>query len=441
MTSLLALEDFRRIIGLHPYYFWNLTTGGVEPRYPNDRPGSVCLAYIRKYGWQGADYLGRDDIERAIETAEGKLRDWLGFSVAPEYREDTVLWPRYYDTTRSRYANWDTSGRFISVALPYGGGYVQALGIERLTSIGTVTTGGGGLVYSDEDGDGLSDTFTITIATSVTDTSKLAVYLAAADRLDDEGISERWRIRPVRVSISGGTATIIGRYWLLAKPILYEGILAQPLDPTIAGNFVSSLLVYERTTDPTGTSVDNAQANVIWETEPCHGWWCCCSGCSGGPSYIPNASTDPASYGIAAARAGLRDPIMGRVTVGEALYNASSGYWTAMSWGACREPDRALIRHYSGYPLDTNGQMAQKFQMIVARLAAAEMTKPLCSCEPANKLVHEWSFDLARVGGANEERFSISEENLSNPFGSKRGQVYAWEAVRNLRLTPGVITH
>jgi len=444
MTNLLSLEDFRRIVGLHPFYFWGLSTGNVEPRYPNDKPGSICLAYIKRYGWQGADYLGRDDITNAIETAEKKLRDYLGFAIAPEYREETVLWPRYYDPTRTRFANWDTSGRFISVALPFGSGYIQAIGVESLTSVGTVTTAPlGGLVYSDSDGDGLNDTFTITIATTETDPNKIAVYFAAADRLDGEPISERWRIRPVRVSISAGTATIVGRYWLLAKPILYEGVLSQPLDPQTLTNFVTSLLVYTRTTDPTGTTLATAQANVIWETEPCHGaWYCSCNSCCGGsgPSYIPDSSTDPAAYGVAIARAGFRDATMGRVTVGEALYNSSTGFWQGIGWAACREPDRALVRYYSGYPLE-NGNVAHKWQTVVARLACAEMVKPVCACESANNLVHEWSFDLARVGGANEERFSISEADLSNPFGSKRGQVFAWQAVRNSRLTPGLTDH
>jgi hypothetical protein len=440
MTSLLPLDDFRRIIGLHPFYFWNLTTGGLEPIYPNNKPASVCLSYIRKYAWQGADYLGREDIEQAIETAEKKLREYLGYSIAPEYKTDTVLWPRYFDNTLSRSANWDTSGRFISVALPFGSGHVQAIGIESRVSIGTVTTAGASLVFSDADGDGLNDTFTATIATTQTDPDKVALYLAAGDRLDSEALSEKWRIRPVKVTISAGTATIKGRYWLLAKPIKYEGILSQPLDPTDTANFVNSLLVYTRTTDPTGTAVATAQANVIWETEPCHGWWCCCSSCSGsGPSYI-DASSDPGAYGVAVARAGLRDPKMGRVTVGEALYDSSTGFWSEKGWGACREPDRVIVRHYSGYPLES-GQVAQKYQTIVARLAAAEMTKPVCACEPANKNVHQWSFDLARTGGANDERFAIAEQDLNNPFGTRRGQVAAWREVRNLRLTPGLIGH
>ena len=83
--------------------------------------------------------------------------------------------------------------------------------------------------------------------------------------------------------------------------------------------------------------------------------------------------------------------------------------------------------------------MARKFQTITARLAAAELGRPLCACEPANKELARWQFDMARTAGNNDERFAISAEDLNNPFGTRRGQAWAWKAVKNLRLTPGQI--
>lgn len=439
MSSLLPLEDWRRIIGLHPFYFYNLTTASVEPRYPNANPSSVCLAYIRKYSWQGADYIGRADIENAIETAEKKIRDYLGYAIAPEYRDETVQWPRYYDHSRARFSSLDAHGEFNGVRLPFGSGYVQAVGVEALTLVGTVTTAGATLVYSDSDSDGLNDTFTITIATTETDPTKLAVYLAAADRLNGEAVGEKWRVRPISASITGGIATIKGRYWLLAKPILYEGVLAQPLDPTIAANFVSSLMVYTRTTNPDGNTVTTSQATLIWETQPCNGWWC--SDCCGELSYSPaDSSFDPAAQGMAIARAGIRDARTGMLNIGGAYWNATTSIWSAGGFAAGHEPDRVRVRFLSGWPLE-DGQVAQKWQTIVARLAAAEMTRPICACEPANKQVHEWAFDLARSGGNNDERFALSASDLDSPFGTRRGQVYAWREVKNLRIAPATIDH
>ena len=108
----------------------------------------------------------------------------------------------------------NAQGKWIGVMLPDG--YVQALGVESLTYLDTVS-----VTYSARIAGGLDDTFTISVATDETDISKIAVYFAAADRLDDESAGERWRIQPVQISIASGIATIQGRAWLLGKPINY----------------------------------------------------------------------------------------------------------------------------------------------------------------------------------------------------------------------------
>lgn len=35
----------------------------------------------------------------------------------------------------------------------------------------------------------------------------------------------------------------------------------------------------------------------------------------------------------------------------------------------------------------------------------------------------------------------ISAQDLDNPLGHRRGQVYSWKEIRNLRLAPGLIDH
>lgn len=435
MTSLLPLDDFRRIHGIPPFHFWGLLSTTLNPR------GSPCDDIVRRYSWQASNAIGRSEIEEAIETAEKRLRDYLGYSIAPEYREETVPWPRYYDHSRTRLANWDAHGEFIGARLPWPSGYVQAVGVESRTLIGAASLANGKLVITDADSDGLSDTFTITIATSQTDADKIAVYFGSADRLDGEAVGERYRIRPVKVTITGGNAIVVGRYWLLVRPILYEGVATQPIDPATATNFASSLDVYTRTTDPDGQTVDNAQATLIWETEPCHGWFCCCDGCAGSISYVPvDSSFDPAAQGLAIARAGIRNSRMGELNIGGAVLNTTTSIWSAVSWAAGREPDRVQVRYLAGYPLE-GGNVATRYQNIVARLAAAEMTHRICACDVANRSISYWSFDAARTAGNNDERFAISSQDLDNPLGTRRGHILAWKEIRNLRIAPGVIDH
>lgn len=434
MTALLALDDFRRIHGLAPFHFFGLLNTTYNP------VTSSCNDITKEYAYQSTDAIGRSEIREAIETAEKRLRDYLGYSIAPAYFDETIQWPSYYDHSRRRLGTWQPNGNFIGAKLPWGSGYVQAVGTESLTLIGAASLANGKLVITDADGDNLSDTFTITIATTETDAEKIAVYFGSTDRLDGEAVGERWRIKPVKVIISGGNAVIKGRYWLLVKPILYEGVSTQPLDPATAANFVSSVDVYIRTTDPDGETVDNAQATLIWETQPCSGWWCCGSS-DGTLSYTPtDSSLDPAAQGMAIARVGIRDARNGVVSIGEALRDATSGIWASVAWAAGQEPDRARVRYLAGYPLD-DGNVAQRWQIIVARLAAAEMAQKVSACDVANKSLAHWSFDLSRTGGNNDERFAISAQDLDNPLGQRRGHVWAWKEVKNLRITPGLIDH
>lgn len=443
MTNLLPLETFRRILGWHPFHFFGLADTGNAPKAP---VRSQCDDLLKQYAWQDTDRAGRAEIALAIESAERLLRDYLGFAVAPEYREVTIPWPRFYDTARTRYAAHDAAGRWIAPLLPFGCGELQALGVEALTLRDTVTksdppVGGDDLVFTDADGDGLYDTFTATATVpSDTEAADLAVYFASADRLDGESAGERWRIRPVTISVSGTTATIKGRLWLLVRPIEYEGLGTVPLDPsdlTAAGPYAQSLEVYTRVTDPTGTTAETAQAKVIWETAPFHGWWCGC-GCSS-PTLDPSSSPlDPAAIAYAVARATIRDARSGRVGIGEAVYNATSGVWAGLNWSTGREPDRVTVRLLAGAPLE-DGNMARAWQPIVARLAMAELGRPVAACETANRELFRWQQDVALVDGRNEEKYSISDQDLDNPFGTRRGHIFAWRQVKHLALTPATI--
>lgn len=430
MSSLLPIETFRAIFGFNPFHFWQLANSKVPVM-------SACNTLIFQHNWQFANQVGRDEIERAIEAAEQRLRDYLGYGPAPRYTTETVAWPRFNDISLVRHRSAGADGRWLSVQLSEG--YIQAVGVETLTSIGTAN-----VTYSDEDGDGLDDTFVVTIATTVTDPTQIAAYFIPADRLDNDTVSEEWRIQPVKVTISGGIATIRGRAWLLVKPVRYEGVAVNKsgLDPDDAANFVTQLVIYQRTTNPNGDTVDTAQATLIWETTPCSGWWCCYS-CCGDATYSPSDSRlDPAAQAMAVARVGIRDSKLGIVLPGEALRNVDTGIWYQTRFDTCYEPDRVTVRTLAGVPL-VNQEMSKEWQLIVARLAAAELTHPICACregEAGNRELSRWQFDLGRTAGANDEAYgAVTAEDLSNPFGTRRGHVYAWRQVKNLRNLQGFL--
>lgn len=422
MTPLLPLDTFREIAGFNPFHFWQLTNS-IAPLT------SKCNSLVYRYSYQNVDAEGRKDIQDAIETAEQRLEEYLGYSVAPKYKEQTLPFPTYLSHSQSYRASWGSDGRWLSVGLMDG--YVQNVGVETLSLIGTAT-----VTYSDADSDGLDDTFTCSIATAITDPTEIAAYFKASDRLDGESAGAQWRIEPVQVTISAGVATIRGRAWLLVRPVLYEGVAPAHLNPSTTANFATELEIYRRYTNGDGTTDETAQGLLTWETEPA-GWLLgCCSSIVTDPA---DSSLDPAAIATAIARVGIRDARRGIVIPAQSSYNVLSGIWTSINWSACSPPDTVTIRYLAGYDLE-GGAMAKKWQTIVARLAMAELDAPICACQSANKTIHRWQLDLARTGGNNDEQFgAISAADLDNPFGTRRGHVYAWRQVRNLRQLTGFL--
>lgn len=424
MTNLLPLDSWRKYMGYNPFHFNGLSNSKVPVT-------SACNTLVQKYEWQRVDAVGRSEIVQAIESAEARLQEYLGYSVAPHYVIKTYDFPHYLDAHQWRIGlNIGADSRTIPVSLKEG--YLQAVGIENVISIGDAA-----LAFIDQDGDGILDTFTASIATTATDPDSIAVYFTTADRVDSSVVSEDWRVRPVQVTISGGTVSIRGRSYLVVKPIKYEGMVDPGIgfDPNTVTNYVVNLTIAVRTTNPDGQAVDTAQATLLWETVPCAGWWGCCGNQTNSPLYTTNIN-DPAAVGMAVARVGIRDADRGQVLPGQAVYDVTSAQWRAMNWSSFREPDRVTIRFLAGYPLE-NGDMANKWRVIVARMAAAELARPICACDVANQQLYHWQFDVSRAGGANSEQYSISPADLDNPFGTRRGHVWAWKQVRNLRVGGG----
>lgn len=421
---LLSLEQFRRIIGYNPWHFW-----GMAYDLGAARVSSNCNAVVRQYAWQNADAVGRAEILEAIEQAESQLRRYLGYSVAPHYVEETIPWLHYNDASLLRHMPIDATGRWLGMQL--GEGYTQSVGIEARTAIQLAVA----VTYSDADGDGINDIATISVATSVTEEDEIAVYVPSADRFGDTTLSEDWRLQPLIVAISGGTATIKGPAWIFLDPVRYEGASSIDIDPTTSANYLATVDIYRRYTNTEGTTNSTAQAMLIWETRPCNGWWC---NCCGDATYTPtDSSSDPAARALAIARVGIRDSRNGIVTPAEAAYNATTGLWSSVRFDTCYEPDRVTIRYQAGLPLE-NGQMQPHWQQVVARLAAAELDRNICACDGANRWLHRWQFDLAQSSGNNDEAYSaVSADDLNNPLGTRRGHVYAWRAITNERNLRG----
>jgi hypothetical protein len=417
---LLPLETWRNIMGYHPYHFWQLASSSKVP------VDTGCNTLVWSYPWLSHDAASRQDVTQAIENAEQKLAMYLGYAPAPRYTTTVLDWP-------VSDAPWGSDGRWLSAQLPEG--WVQAIGTDQLTLIGTPA-----LVYTDPDGDGLFDTWTATIATSVTDISQIAAYFAAADRLNGDAAGDTWRIQPITVTISAGIATIRGRSWQLVKPILYEGFASDAIDPNpspLTSTYVATLDIYQRTTNMNGNTVSTSQGVITWETRPCHGWWCCCDSCCSADPYS-GSPFDPAATAQAVARVGIRDARHGLITPAQASYDSTTQIWSNLDWNVCSQPDRVTVRYLAGFPLGSDGLMQEPYRTVVARLAAADLARNLCGCEQANRALYYWQFDLSQTARG-DELFGISPENLNNPLGTRRGQVHAWKFIMDQQQLTGIL--
>jgi hypothetical protein len=135
----------------------------------------------------------------------------------------------------------------------------------------------------------------------------------------------------------------------------------------------------------------------------------------------------------------ISDSRRGIVRYGAATYDATTDTWYSDNAGSCWPPQRMTISYLAGVPLVGN-QMDPKWATIVARLAAAELARPVCACESANRELYRWQVDLARTGGNNDEQFgAISQTDLDNPLGgTRRGHIYAWRQIQHLRSMRGL---
>lgn len=394
--TLLSLFEWGSQMGIDPYELAQVGTGFPAQTQP------ACASTFMQYSWQ-QNFLSRDEVALSIQKAENLIANYLGYYPAPKYfYQEKHLYPRPVE--RYLYGAGTTKRwQWKPVALNWT--KVQNLGLFKRTLI----NGAGAVIYSDPDGDGVTDLFTVTVPTTVTDPTQIAVYYTLADRLNAD-IDETWRIRPVNVAITGGNAVITGHQSLCVKPSLEVGYGAQPLDVTTAANFITSMEVYQVYTDTSSTVADPAEGVAHWEPFP--------NDCSIGPC---SAEEWPiCANGI--------DATMGMVGVDYLIAGQNSPSQN-------REPDLLFVNYLAGVPRQPNGRMDAQMADIVAHLATSLLPVDKCGCERSQYIVHWWrSFP----GDGTGETRPIAPEEIDQPFGQTMGGLYAWRALQYLRSQQGV---
>ncbi|RMG92583.1 MAG: hypothetical protein D6706_16635 [Chloroflexi bacterium] len=394
------LEQFRRFHGYNPYHFWGMSNSKCPV-------SSACNTVVYEYAWQKSDAINRHAIREALARAKNLIYQNTGWPIERTWISRLVPYPQLADKSMRRIDNTDITGRRLAIRLPDG--YIRQLGSERLELLTSGTP-----ALTDNNNDGLLDTFTLTVnvGSNIPETS-IEVYFQDADV--PEG---KRKVEPVSVSIVNGTATITGKSWLLVRPILYEKALPEPLDPDDTSIYAQILDIYRHDTKTDGQTEDDCMAVLYWETLPY-------PDCA-----VPTNqnSADPAALASAIARGAVRDARHGFVTVGESVFDTTTSQWVEKNWSANRPPDRVLIRYEAGVQqTDAVPGQNRRWDDIVIMLATAELPERDWGCDIANKSLYHYQFDLARAAG--DEQFRIGNELLANPLGTKRGQLEAWRAI------------
>lgn len=418
--TLLSLQRYARLMGVNPVHFAGATGVSLNPQvYPLS--GS-CDAVWFKYPWQANEQASRHELAEAIRDAEGELADVVGYWPAPVWIAKEV---RAYPRPHRRYAFGDAltvRGQYKSVKARWG--KVVEAGRRAVSLVGTATTAGGTLVYSDEDGDGLSETATITLATTLTEACEIKPFFAG------EGGAQEWEVRPVRsVAISGGNVVIVLDSWLLIDPELYEEApqddgSPSAIDISTTANFVTSVDVYREYTD-----FAQASAEFYWEPKPYSvSPVTTCVACSG-------SGCEQCQFITQTGCLHIRDVETGIVVPAPATYDSANGHWDAANWEECREPDQVKLWYRAGEISErylrglTCDPLSDWWAQTIAWLATARLEHPFCACGSSGTRAAHLREDLAHVG---ETSHLLAEEMLTNPFGTRRGEVQAWQRVSRL---------
>ncbi len=406
--TLLAIDRYAQLLGINPAHFSSAARTDLMPIKAS------CSDIWLQWSWMDADRVSREDLAYAISEAEEEIAQQLGYWPAPKWIDDEMhSFPRHH--RRTVVGSGVNVRGFRKGLRAKWGKFIQA-GQRGLTLIGDSTVP----VYSDEDADGLDETATVTVAAgSLTDTCEIKVYF------EDEAGAQEWEIRPPRtVTLTGGNFVLTFWTWQFIDPDLWEALTTNEeftaIDFTDAGNLVGNVDVYREFTDFTEIS-----AQLFWEHESV-ALGACCASCSGSGCPSCTLTTQDGCIHVRDVDTGLIVPIA-------ASYDEDEEQWVEQTFSECREPDQIKIFYYAG-ELDNRylrgaicDPLSHFWAQTIAWLATARLERPFCSCANVQALADELRIDLAFSG--RDGGYLMSEETLANPFGTRKGEIRAWQRV------------
>lgn len=415
--TLLSLFRYAWLMGITPLHFAGAATPSIIPAV---MPIESCTKIWAKYDWQIHDQVSKMQLAQAIAQAEYEISRALGYWPAPMWIVENRPYPAVF--AREYYGDGlNIAGKPKSLTTQYGN--VIAGGQRGVTLLGTATIAGGTLTYSDNDGDGYFETATVVFPTVLTDVRELKLYFTGHN-----GELE-WEIRPIRSKrISGGNITFILDAWEMISPDLYEVFPTadgfEAIDVSDISNYETSVDVYREFNNNT-----LASSQFIWENDLTG----ICPSCGGLGCEDCTPVTQDGCMTIRQYESGVVTPF-------PAEYNAG---WSAVTWTECREPDNVKLWYYSGivandYALSRSyDPLSLELARAIAWLATARLDRPLCGCGNIEEISSELQTDVT-VREPKGASYFVTPDAMTNPFGTKIGEIKAWRVISKAKRHLGV---
>jgi len=376
MINRIGLDLFRERLGFNPYHFWgwaDAASTGYVPIVPV--PKANCNGVLREHPYQAlsGQLLTREEIRQALADAEQMLCDYLHFPIVPRVVTETV-------TLQARGACHE-----FATCL----GHVGKIGEEKRTVINTAAA----VTYSDTNGDGLLDRWSVSVNGTYS-ADEIEVEFVASDL--PAGCGAIGPIQPVCVSVASNVTTLTGNAWTMARPVLYEGfgVGSAVLDPRTTANYAQTVKVTRHWIDTSVPPVIVADA--------------CAPNC--GCEATPNTCcTDDVTVTVSNKRLGI-----GMIS-------------------GCVTGNKATLTYEAGVGCEACGTVGVDAAMM---LATALLKSPCGSCADAQGTqYHRWQEDKAL---RTIDKAYLGTTVAQTPFGTKDGAIRAWELVKRHALSGGV---
>jgi len=404
----LPLDRWRALAGMNPLQFWGVAIAGLEG--PNANTDSAWF----QHSWQHLDAISREELAQVIAKAEQDIENLLKSRLLPSWEADE--WHQTVRPTRPELYNLNNRnvrGQAQTVDGEWGN-FITG-GIQQQTLV----EAGAAIVYTNTM---LPATYNNLATVVVTvdagqDPQFLHVYYPGQNG------DQAYEIRPITASVVGTTATITFRREMavvLDQLTNYVQADWRPVEGTDDANFLTEVDVYLVTNNPA------TQVTMLWNPPSC-------SSCGGGGC---TACAYTAQTGCLQVIGDPRQSILGYTP---AEWDADTEAFTALALAGGRQPDIVRLWYLAGIrdmssptPYIT---MPDQFAQWVAILAAARLDR-----EPPDRNAlrywMQWSVDLAyQSGGEQISRFNMPggpKSLLNNPLGTRRGEVYVWNAMVNM---------